>query len=105
MVLLLCFIGIELTRLLVCLLFLFKDTATTDIYTYSHTLSLHDALPISTGSVSARGRRRRRLDLRPGRSRCRPVGPFLFEAVEFLPVLGAVAVARDRKSTRLNSSH
>src|SRR3546814_16504032 len=25
----------------------FNDTATTDIYTYGHTLSLHDALPIS----------------------------------------------------------
>src|SRR3546814_2351828 len=32
----------------VCLLFFFffMDTATTDIYTYGHTLSLHDALPI-----------------------------------------------------------
>src|SRR3546814_19026744 len=27
--------------------FLFKDTATTEIYTYGHTLSLHDALPIT----------------------------------------------------------
>src|SRR3546814_90691 len=27
--------------------FFFNDTATTDIYTYRHTLSLHDALPIS----------------------------------------------------------
>src|SRR3546814_11660458 len=26
--------------------FFFKDTATTEIYTYGHTLSLHDALPI-----------------------------------------------------------
>src|SRR3546814_17985369 len=26
----------------------FNDTATTEIYTYIHTLSLHDALPIST---------------------------------------------------------
>src|SRR3546814_17796180 len=29
------------------LFFFFTDSATTDIYTYSHTLSLHDALPIS----------------------------------------------------------
>src|SRR3546814_12354233 len=29
-----------------CYLF-FNDTATTEIYTYGHTLSLHDALPIS----------------------------------------------------------
>src|SRR3546814_16959542 len=27
-------------------IFFFNDTATTDIYTYLHTLSLHDALPI-----------------------------------------------------------
>ena len=26
--------------------FFFNDTATTEIYTYVHTLSLHDALPI-----------------------------------------------------------
>src|SRR3546814_18240831 len=29
-------------------LFFFYDTATTEIYTYLHTLSLHDALPISS---------------------------------------------------------
>src|SRR3546814_8037509 len=28
---------------------LFNDTSTTEIYTYGHTLSLHDALPISGG--------------------------------------------------------
>src|SRR3546814_14376242 len=28
------------------ILFVFNDTATTTIYTYGHTLSLHDALPI-----------------------------------------------------------
>src|SRR3546814_17454692 len=27
--------------------FFFNDTSTTEIYTYRHTLSLHDALPIS----------------------------------------------------------
>src|SRR3546814_6594866 len=35
------------------LLFLFNDTATTEIYTYLHTLSLHDALPIFFESVRA----------------------------------------------------
>src|SRR3546814_2613175 len=30
----------------VALCFFFNDTATTEIYTYGHTLSLHDALPI-----------------------------------------------------------
>src|SRR3712207_8765955 len=66
--------------------FFFNDTATTEIYT----LSLHDALPISsscstmtltTGSVPL------------GLSRMRPSAPNLSSA------------PADRKSTRLNSSH
>src|SRR5256885_4161313 len=56
-------------------LFFFNDTATTEIYT----LSLHDALPISHDELRLRV-------LRPGHGR-HPV------------------VQRDRKSTRLNSSH
>src|SRR3546814_17503887 len=31
--------------------FFFNDPATTDIYTYVHTLSLHDALPISSDAT------------------------------------------------------
>src|SRR5258707_14675709 len=58
--------------------FFFNDTATTEIYT----LSLHDALPISTAAMAT---------MRPrhaaGYSAGRPAGE------------------RDRKSTRLNSSH
>src|SRR2546430_7296095 len=76
---------------LTSLFFFFNDTATTEIYT----LSLHDALPISTAAGEPRptttaparrpGRRRRRRATRSTRSRhTRP---------------------RDRKSTRLNSSH
>src|SRR3989442_6375089 len=73
--------------------FFFNDTATTEIYT----LSLHDALPISPcrshrrdhvhreGLESDLARRPRRRD--PGAHQ------------------GASALARDRKSTRLNSSH
>src|SRR3546814_3234705 len=34
-------------------LFFFHYTATTEIYTYGHTLSLHDALPICDSVVSA----------------------------------------------------
>src|SRR3712207_8345394 len=72
--------------------FFFNDTATTEIYT----LSLHDALPIS-----APQRHRHAVD-----GRCLGVGvpqrhvlhPDLLE-----PVDGPAA--RDRKSTRLNSSH
>src|SRR3546814_1978483 len=39
-----------LNLILPCLLF--NDTTTTEIYTYLHTLSLHDALPISPLSVT-----------------------------------------------------
>src|SRR5207253_11322923 len=56
-------------------LFFFNDTATTEIYT----LSLHDALPICIG-LCVTGWRRRRGD-------------------------SAFQSPRDRKSTRLNSSH
>src|SRR5208282_6211782 len=56
--------------------FFFNDTATTEIYT----LSLHDALPIT-----ARSRRRSRRSW-PSHTGRRPA-------------------CRDRKSTRLNSSH
>src|SRR3989337_1562184 len=55
----------------------FNDTATTEIYS----LSLHDALPISGPPAAAPG------EGAPGSARGRPPRP------------------RDRKSTRLNSSH
>src|SRR2546429_6299448 len=70
--------------------FFFNDTATTEIYT----LSLHDALPISRGdrplvpALSGRGVRAGG-DARPVRG----------------AGAGARQVRRDRKSTRLNSSH
>src|SRR2546430_10386866 len=68
-------------------IFFFNDTATTEIYT----LSLHDALPISAVRVG----RRRRLAGRapaPAPDVVRRYGP-------------RVRPGRDRKSTRLNSSH
>src|SRR3546814_11685022 len=34
------------SAMVTCFFFFFNDTATTEIYTYCHTLSLHDALPI-----------------------------------------------------------
>src|SRR5215467_15773244 len=58
--------------------FFFNDTATTEIYT----LSLHDALPISRAA--------------PGRSR---------GAAPRSSLLRSCPASRDRKSTRLNSSH
>src|SRR2546426_7556374 len=84
-------IGVCARALLPLFFFFFNDTATTEIYT----LSLHDALPISSSSSS---RRRRssfvRGDCLPETSSfvrdCRPEIRRLY---------------RDRKSTRLNSSH
>src|SRR2546428_9926935 len=69
------------------LFFFFNDTATTEIYT----LSLHDALPISLFENP------KRKDIGPGRDR-----DVLF-AVE--RVGHGQTIHRDRKSTRLNSSH
>src|SRR6059058_2131741 len=62
--------------------FFFNDTATTEIYTSLHTLSLHDALLISRGATLSQ-----RVGERPR------------------PIPGSVGASRDRKSTRLNSSH
>src|SRR3546814_1624242 len=55
--------------------FFFNDTATTEIYTYCHTLSLHDALPIAgpagiSLAQSPAGIRGSRADA-PGRRRSR----------------------------------
>src|SRR2546427_13162011 len=74
-------LGFDLLLYLFFFFFFFNDTATTEIYT----LSLHDALPIfwtwaafcKTAPARACGR---------------------------LPV-ATIATSRDRKSTRLNSSH
>src|SRR2546427_12972727 len=75
--------------------FFFNDTATTEIYT----LSLHDALPIFLPARRARLRRRFSGSTfddprRPHESLC-----FLSRSC------GRVRRNRDRKSTRLNSSH
>src|SRR2546430_10909896 len=68
------------------LFFFFNDTATTEIYT----LSLHDALPIC---------RSRRRGTNPARSRA-PDCPR-----ERHRCVSRLHRSRDRKSTRLNSSH
>src|SRR2546422_7012455 len=71
-----------MTQLCIFLFFFFNDTATTEIYT----LSLHDALPISERS---------------------PIEQARAELVEEPKVHRAARehAVRDRKSTRLNSSH
>src|SRR5438045_9705901 len=73
----------------VLLFFFFNDTPTTEIYT----LSLHDALPILSESEQSHGR-----------TRCRLRQPEPVRRPEPRP-RQAVRLRRDRKSTRLNSSH
>src|SRR6267378_7236641 len=70
----------HLLTIVAVIFFFFNDTATTEIYT----LSLHDALPIS--SRSSAGRSPSPWRSAPWRARSTPC-------------------TRDRKSTRLNSSH
>src|SRR2546430_14894553 len=72
---------------LISFFFFFNDTATTEIYT----LSLHDALPISTGF--------------PFSSETVPVRRRRSVADETAAGISKQAIVADRKSTRLNSSH
>src|SRR5947208_16930501 len=71
---------------LTVLFFFFNDTATTEIYT----LSLHDALPIF--GIASRINRA----VADCRGRTLTWGQ---------PIGQVVGISRDRKSTRLNSSH
>src|SRR3712207_9396342 len=91
-------------NLLLCVFFFFNDTATTEIYT----LSLHDALPISCAIA------RTAAIIRPlPRLHCGFCSPGksmtdLQRAIDHyhdLCMTGSLAQQRDRKSTRLNSSH
>src|SRR2546429_2082578 len=64
------------------IIFFFNDTATTEIYT----LSLHDALPISAETF-------------------RPVRPNCLNSIGASLIAPRWSSSKDRKSTRLNSSH
>src|SRR2546429_7884144 len=82
--------------------FFFNDTATTEIYT----LSLHDALPISYTTAQSPAA----CILHPRTANAYTVGPSPAPgSVRCLQLLGRTWLApipeRDRKSTRLNSSH
>src|SRR2546422_8468551 len=70
--------------------FFFNDTATTEIYT----LSLHDALPILAIP-----------DERPPRREPKVALPLLTSSLPAASRYRAPIERRDRKSTRLNSSH
>src|SRR2546422_3074871 len=79
--------------------FFFNDTATTEIYT----LSLHDALPISEVPLNRPRREPHPLcDVRRA-AQSLAYGVEYSLAVRVADLLGLPA--RDRKSTRLNSSH
>src|SRR5438132_5572639 len=78
-------------------LFFFNNPATTEIYT----LSLHDALPISdvhAGPVRIRGGHL-------GESGAPPVLDAPARGDLPVPAADHLGLVRDRKSTRLNSSH
>src|SRR3546814_17317462 len=108
-------------------MFVFYETATTEISTCGHTLSLHDALPISARSVggdtTATGRRKSSITLQhrlfdgfeAGASveremaRVESAANRVMENSEVLALdaIGSYLESQnlDRKSTRLNSSH
>src|SRR3546814_19656138 len=91
-----------------CLLmffFFFNDTATTEIYTYGHTLSLHDALPILTSTISTQPPRVESTGYEPMASRRRRAAATM--SLSWYSISSQVRVfsPQDRKSTRLNSSH
>src|SRR3712207_648534 len=83
------------------IIFFFNDTATTEIYT----LSLHDALPISKPSMP----RQSELTMTPGGTsggKCVYHNyPYLSRPPRLQAVLRDPDHSKDRKSTRLNSSH
>src|SRR3712207_8822641 len=86
--------------------FFFNDTATTEIYT----LSLHDALPISRSSPGEEARPAQAGDpaaaggAPPGAALVLPGAPLVPGAAR-KGLLHLQPPVRDRKSTRLNSSH
>src|SRR3712207_7044975 len=87
----------------IVLFFFFNDTATTEIYT----LSLHDALPIFGGAMERRrhGKARRAGD-RQAHVVAALAGTHAARSRRDAPATPPdPAPRRDRKSTRLNSSH
>src|SRR3546814_11735134 len=96
-----------------CIFFCFHDSATTDIYTDCHTLSLPGALPIFAaagvaGLDVAVGNGAQRGGLALGRPAAVVAHSVLDVGIDLAadPArAGAAAGAGDRKSTRLNSSH
>src|SRR3712207_8825764 len=89
------------------IVFFFNDTATTEIYT----LSLHDALPIS-GKTSCALKKMVETFYGEGDTQIlllsytnRAVDEICKAVASIAPEVDFIRVGRDRKSTRLNSSH
>src|SRR3546814_13845893 len=102
----------NLVALLFTLSFIVKDPATTEINTYGHTLSLHDALPILFSANARDNRRYGRWDASDEEiweaARTANAESFLKALPQGLDTyLGedGTRLSGDRKSTRLNSSH
>src|SRR3546814_17589088 len=89
----------------------FSDTSTTESYTYGHTLALHDALPIcyavakparevlfTVGAAEEKYKSKNFIDTAVYRGGD-AVSGWIYAG------FGALGLSRDRKSTRLNSSH
>src|SRR3546814_16570767 len=100
------------------LLFLLYDTATSEIYTYGHTLSIHYALPVSVDAARSQAAGDQDLSLsRRGDERERDRGARLSRNARICAAVRRDEGARrrvarrrrgagvDRKSKRLNSSH
>src|SRR3546814_11812628 len=94
--------------------FCFKERVTTDIYTYGHTLSPHDALPIfPVRRIEAHHHGVSALAVEDLRDRAALQCRFehLIDRGDLKAVGGGAAAVHldddlgDRKSTRLNSSH
>src|SRR3546814_10992909 len=82
--------------------FFFNDTATTESYTYGHTLSLHDALPICEDAKLTPEKRAELLAKRQEIDRLYPET----DRATFDDFMAHMLHAlKDRKSTRLNYSH
>src|SRR3546814_17299648 len=96
-----CECGVHCTVTVILYCVFCNDTATTDIYTYLHTLSLHDALPIWIGrpakltSASEAGSSTSADVSATGKPRS------VISSIR----ASATGLSADRKSTRLNSSH
>src|SRR3712207_8194741 len=88
------------SRCVLFIFFFFNDTATTEIYT----LSLHDALPI-LGPAAGSGTGAVRFAQGTGRREASDNGKSSAMVQHRRVSIAAARVSRDRKSTRLNSSH